>query len=70
MMLCLVMLPACSKSSTIRTDVLSDGVVYDFILLSECPLYEYTETELAGCYISLTQEVRKGNLQMRKQRGF
>ena len=67
------MLPACSKSSTIRTDVLSDGEVqrtYDFILLSECPLYEYTETELAGCYISLTQEVRKGNLQMRKQRGY
>ena len=63
------MLPACSKSSTVR----SEGEVqrtYDFILLSECPLYEYTETELAGCYISLTQEVRKGNLQMRKQRGY
>ena len=68
-MLCLGMLPACSKSSTVR----SEGEVqrtYDFILLSECPLYEYTETELAGCYISLTQEVRKGNLQMRKQRGY
>ena len=66
MMLCLVMLPACSRSSVVG----NDDVVYDFILLSECPLYEYTETELAGCYISLTQEVRKGNLQMRKQRGF
>ena len=68
-MLCLAMLPACSKSSTVRGE--SDVQrTYDFILLSECPLYEYTETELAGCYISLTQEVRKGNLQMRKQRGY
>ena len=66
MMLCLVMLPACSKSSVVR----SDDVVYDFVLLSECPLYEYTETELAECYISLTQEVRKGNLQIQNQRGF
>ena len=65
------MLPACSKSSIVRTDMLSEVQrTYDFILLSECPLYEYTETELAGCYISLTQEVRKGNLQMRKQRGY
>lgn len=60
------MLQACSKTSTVRSDV----VVYDFVLLSECPLYEYTETELAQCYISLTQEVRKGNLQIRKQRGY
>lgn len=32
--------------------------------LKECSLYDYTETELAYCYISLTEEVRLGNTQL------
>jgi len=40
--------------------------VYDVQALAECPLSDYSETELAQCYISLTLEVRKGNAQLQK----
>lgn len=63
-MLCLSLLLGCSKSSIVPND--SVCPVYDVQMLSECPLIEYSETEIAQCYISLTLEVRKGNKQLDK----
>lgn len=53
------MLSGCSR--TIQLNVLNK---YDVEYLSECELYDYTETELASCYIDLSEEVRLGNKQL------
>lgn len=60
--LSLSLLLGCSSNLTVRAD-------YDVVLLEECPLHNYSETELAQCYIELTLEVRKGNLQLEKFKG-
>ena len=58
-MLCLPMLLGCYKTTTLH--VLND---YDVEYLKQCLLYDYTQTELAQCYIELSEEVRFGNKQL------
>lgn len=36
------------------------------VLLKSCTLNEYTEVELAHCYIFLSNEVSKGNAQLKR----
>lgn len=61
--LCLSLLLGCSKTLPV-TQTRIEYKKHSVVFLKECPLYDYSETELAECYISLTNEVRKGNTQL------
>ena len=54
------MLQGCSGSTTLY--VLNE---YDVEHLKQCLLHDYTQTELANCYIELSEEVKFGNKQLR-----
>ena len=66
--LCLLLLLGCSNNTPTQVRTI-EYRHYDVVYLKECPLYSYTETELAECYISLMNEVRKGNIQLKKFSG-
>lgn len=59
-MTCILMLSACYKTTTLN--VLNE---HEVEYLKQCLLYDYTQTELANCYIELSEEVRFGNKQLK-----
>ena len=59
-MLCLLMLLGCSRS--IQLHILNE---YEVEYLKQCLLHDYTQTELAQCYIELSEEVAFGNKQLK-----
>ena len=58
-MLCLPMLLGCYKTTQLH--ILNE---YEVEYLKQCLLHDYTQTELAQCYIELSEEVRFGNKQL------
>ena len=58
-MLLILMLLGCSRS--IQLHVLNE---YEVEYLKQCLLHDYTQTELAECYIELSEEVAFGNKQL------
>ena len=58
-MLLILMLSACSRS--IQLHILNE---YEVEYMKQCLLHDYTQTELAECYIELSEEVRFGNKQL------
>lgn len=58
-MLCLPMLLGCYKTTQLH--VLNE---YEVEYMKQCLLHDYTQTELAECYMALSEEVRFGNKQL------
>lgn len=58
-MLLILMLSGCYKTTQLH--VLNE---YEVEYLKQCLLHDYTQTELAQCYIELSEEVRFGNKQL------
>ena len=50
----------CYKTTTLN--VLNE---YEVEYLKQCLLHDYTQTELANCYIELSEEVKFGNKQLK-----
>lgn len=59
-MLLILMSSGCYKTTQLH--VLNE---YEVEYLKQCLLHDYTQTELAECYIELSEEVRFGNKQLK-----
>lgn len=60
-MTCILTLLGCSRTTT-TLNVLNE---FEVEYLKQCLLHDYTQTELANCYIELSEEVSFGNKQLK-----